>query len=338
MKKKWDYNYKKGLKAAMVSEELVKKDHYYYFVFKYGISDWKSEFIKFDADTLQARTIFEEDHIIRSTGLFEEDKFYFTSFKGLAYCMDIDGNLLWTTNISRNNADINVASDEDRIYVSNYSLYCLDKNTGNIIWKNEDSKEKTGCNYAINSKYIYHSDLGGSINCYDKYTGESIWKYGKDLYVRSCALLDEKCLLAFNEHGKFMFINADTGELIRETKADGYLNSTPVFYNGNMYVGDANNVINSDSGHMNCYKINENYELKKIFSFKTGGDISAKAKINGTNLYFASEDGYLYCLDYMTGEEVQKKRKTKGECRDIYIEGGELVLLSDRGQLECFTL
>lgn len=89
---------------------------------------------------------------------------------------------------------------------------------------------------------------------------------------------------------------------------------------------------------MVCYEIHDNYKLKKIFTFHTDGEITTKAVIDGRCLYFASEDGYLYCIDKETGEEICKPRKTKGTCRDILINGDEIITLSDKGQIECFEM
>lgn len=139
-----------------------------------------------------------------------------------------------------------------------------------------------------------------------------------------------------NIHGSFLFLDNKTGKLKQEVRVGRKLYRKPVFYNGKLYMGDGNSVINSTEGFMSCYELQDDLNLKLIFSFQTGGEISTKAVIDGRCLYFASADGYLYCIDKETGEELRKPKKTKGVCRDILVRKDEIVVLSDKGQLECY--
>lgn len=57
-----------------------------------------------------------------------------------------------------------------------------------------------------------------------------------------------------------------------------------------------------------------------------------------SNDYYMAEDNYLYCVDKNTGEELMPKKKTKGVCRNIIVCEETLILLSDKGQVECFEI
>lgn len=41
-KKKWEYNYQKGLRGAMISVDAVEQDEKLYFVLHYGEANWES--------------------------------------------------------------------------------------------------------------------------------------------------------------------------------------------------------------------------------------------------------------------------------------------------------
>lgn len=336
MKKKWTYNYQKGLKNALVSFDMLRLEDDLFFVLHYGISNWESVLIKLNVRTQESQVIFRENHVMRSVGAFEQDRFYFTTFKGIAYCIDTSGKIIWQTNIGGQNAAAQVLVDGDRVYVSDFALYCLEKDTGHVLWINKGQGEKTNCSFAVNGRYLYHAELGGVIQCIDKISGETIWQYGKELWISQCILLNENCLMACHIHGKFLFLHAQTGELIKEVKAEGILYRRPVFYNGNMYIGNGNSVINSTGGTMTCYNIKEDYDLEEVFSISTKGAISTDAVIDGECLYFASEDGYLYCVNNETGSEINKKKKTAGVCRSILIVDDQIIISSDKGQIECF--
>lgn len=331
MKKKWFYNYKKGLRKPLVSSEIMKKDEHLYFVLSYETGGfYESLLIKLDIKTLESEILFKVDHVMRSFGVFENDQFYFTTFEGMAYCVDIWGKLIWQTDIGGRNADDHVLMDDNRLYMSDDGLYCLNKENGQILWVNKDTECKTNCTFATDEKCVYHGDLGGKIRCVDKITGKTLWSYGENLWISQCILLDENCLMACHIHGSFLFLNAKTGELIKEVRAEEGLYRKPLFYNGKIYIGD------STQGNMTCYDFCDNYDLEKVFTVHTGGEIATNAVIDDKYLYFASENGYLYCVDNETGKEISKPKKTSGTCRDILINNNEIIALTDKGQIECF--
>lgn len=334
-KKKWEYNYQKGLRGALVSIDITERNGNLYFVLHYGERDWESLLIQVDMESREGQILFREDHVMRSPGILEDDRFYFTTFRGMAYCVDLSGTVIWQTEIGGQNADWNVLLDGNRLYMSAYGLYCLNKEDGTIIWSVQTGC-KTNCSFAVDDTCIYHGELGGVIRCVDKMNGNTVWTYGKELWISHCLLIDKDCLMVCNIHGSFLFLDNKTGKLKQEVSVGRKLYRKPVFYNGKLYMGDGNSVINSTEGFMSCYEFQDDLNLKLIFSFQTGGEISTKAVIDGRCLYFASADGYLYCIDNETGEELRKPKKTKGVCRDILVRKDEIVVLSDKGQLECY--
>lgn len=331
MKKIWTYNYQKGLRGALVSRQIIKKDNFLYFILCYDKkSFFESVLIKYNRNSMEGEVIFKENHVIRSAGIYECGKFYFTSLSGIAYCVKDNGEIIWNVPIGEGNADINIEDDGDVLFTANHGIYCIDKKTGNILWSNEENKNKTGCTFAIDANYIYHAGVESAIRCIDKKKGKTVWSFGRNLYVSNCLLLDDNCLMVCNIEGKFMFFESATGKLLSEHEAKGTLYKKPVFKNSKMYMGDG-------SGNMTCYEMHENYKMNELFSFKTNGTITTNAIIDEEILYFASEDGYLYCLDANTGEQLCKKKKTAGIARDILIEKEDIIVLSDKGQIECFS-
>ncbi|MCM1105047.1 MAG: PQQ-binding-like beta-propeller repeat protein [Clostridium sp.] len=266
IKSKWVYCYGKGLRGASVSNRHHIIGDNMYFAFTYGQFPWHGFILELNLTTQECRTVYAEKHIVGSPGLYEEGKFYFTSYRGVALCVDVNGNLLWETKIGKGNPSREVLIDGDRLYASNNSLFCLNKNTGKIL-----------------------------------------------------------------------FFDPEKGELTNLVRAKGRLYREPVFEQGKLYIGDANDVMNSTAGNMTCYEVNGD-ELKEVFSVTVGGGISTKAVLNGDRLFFAAEDGYLYCIDKNTGEGLMTRKKTKGVCRDVIVRGEELIVLSDKGQVECFAI
>ncbi len=338
LKSKWIYNYKKGLRDLMISNDYYLTADKLYFSLTFGLSSFNSVLLELDLETQNARTVFEENHVVRTSGIHENGKIYLTTFKGIAYCLDTSGNICWSSNLNLNNASFKMALDGDRFYASDNGIFCLDKNTGDIIWKNNGFCKKSNCNILCGDKYIYCGESGGRVFCLDKFSGEIRWSYGEEEWISCCVPIDNNRLLVSHIHGKFYIFDSQNGELLCTNKAKGCLYKTPIFESDRMYIGDSDSVINSKSGNMTCYELTSDNKLEEIFSVTVEGGISTDAVISGDRLFFAAEDNYLYCIDKNTGEFLMKKKKTKGVCRNIIVRENELILLSDKGQVECFEI
>ncbi|MCD8213086.1 MAG: hypothetical protein LUC34_03395, partial [Campylobacter sp.] len=105
MKKLWRYVHKKGIRNPMVSTQILDADGFLYFTLCYSDKGfYKTDFVKFDAAKGAGEEIFSENHVCRSCGIYEEDKFYFTSMSGKAYCLIENCELVWSTKIGDGNA------------------------------------------------------------------------------------------------------------------------------------------------------------------------------------------------------------------------------------------
>ena len=82
---------------------------------------------------------------------------------------------------------------------------------------------------------------------------------------------------------------------------------------------------------MMCYEIGDSYEMKPVFEVPAAGAITSRAVIDGEKLYFGIEGGALYCVSSKSGDELEKKRKVKGACRNIVVHDSGIVALSDKG-------
>ena len=158
LKTKWTYNYKKGLKGPMVSNDYFMEGDNIYFTLSLGLSTFDSVLLELKVKTQEVRVVFEENHVVRTAGIHENGKIYLTTFKGKAYCVNLDGSVCWGTELCPKNASFKMALDGDRFYVSDFAVFCLDKNTGEILWKNETCQKKNNCNIVYNLSLIHISE------------------------------------------------------------------------------------------------------------------------------------------------------------------------------------
>lgn len=337
LKSKWVYSYAKGLKEPMVSVDYHLEGDDLYFALVLGIMKLQSVVVKLNINDQTGTTIFDENHTVRSVANCEAGRIYFTSMKGVAYCLGLDGKMVWETVLNKNNASFKTARDDDYFYASDYSMYCLRKEDGSIVWENNEFKQKMNCSIVVDDKYLYCAELGGYIFCLDKATGETVWKSGNKEWVTNIEKISGDRLLVNHSHGKFFILNSNTGDMISTIAANGYLHIAPVFDGNKIYIGDENDVSKATAGNMTCYEVIDN-NLHEIFKYEVGGGVSSKALIDDNRLFFASGDCYLHCIDKVTGEELMSKKKTKGTARSIIRKDNNLIVLSDKGQVECFEI
>ncbi|MBR3056568.1 MAG: PQQ-binding-like beta-propeller repeat protein [Clostridiales bacterium] len=336
LKSNWVYSYKKGIRDPLVSISHYLDNNKLFFVLEYGSFPWTSLLLELDLNTQECKTLFEVKHIVRNF-VFEDDRFYFTAMNSYVYCIGKDGALIWQTEIRKGNPSFYITIDGNRLYASNHAKFCLDKNSGEIIWESDDYSKKTNCNLLIHENLVISGELGGQVFALDKFTGEPVWDFGDDEWINECLMLDNGHLLVSHNQGKFIILDPLSGNFIKEIPAKDRLYQKTVFDGNRMYVGDTNDAMGSTSGNLTCYEVSGD-DFKEVFSFTTGGGISTPALIDGNRLFFASEDEYFYCLDKSTGEELMPKKKTKGKCLDIVIRGDEVVVLSNKGQVEHFSV
>ena len=134
LKTKWTYNYKKGLKGPMVSNDYFMEGDTIYFTLSLGLSTFDSVLLALNVKTQEVRVVFEEKHVVRTAGIHEDGKIYLTTFRGMAVCVSLDGRICWATELFPKNASFKMALHGDRFYVSDFAVFCLDKNTGEILY------------------------------------------------------------------------------------------------------------------------------------------------------------------------------------------------------------
>jgi outer membrane protein assembly factor BamB len=101
-------------------------------------------------------------------------------------------------------------------FMKDYTMWCIDARTGNILWSGTHSSEATyGCTYADGK--IFWGGLDNNMRCWDANTGKLLWTYNPGGFYGQWA---SACGYAYGivyEHNQdnYMYaINATTGQLI----------------------------------------------------------------------------------------------------------------------------
>jgi len=332
LKKLWSYKHE-GLRGTLMSVVgEIKEDMLTYFL-KYSKSGfYESQLIRFDLKEKTPEVLFTEAHVIRGIGICENGRRYFTSMSGKVYCLEEQtGALIWEARAGKGNAGSAITADEKYIYMCNERVYCLDKESGSIVWEASEELKRGGSPLIVEGELLYHGYSDGAVYCKNMRTEELVWSYGKKLYPRDMITYGKDFLLV-------AFVGSFGKILLLDKKSgevvSAFTTDEPIY--NEFTVIDNLVYIGNDAGEMYCLEITEDNQLVDRFRLLVDSKVSTAAAIEGDIVWFATEKGYIYGLDRFTGEEVAKKKKGAAGPKWISFYEDGLLVLSDKGQIEYY--
>jgi outer membrane protein assembly factor BamB len=162
-----------------------------------------------------------------------------------------DGEVLWETQVSqpRGNTELERISDitsdpivdDEQVCAVAFQgrLACFDTVQGSALWNRDISSDK---GMVVLRKYLYLSDVGGSVIALDKTTGSTTWKNGQLLsrgITAPCVL--GNFVVVGDFEGYLHGLNREDGNLVARIKLEGgAIMATPIEMDGGLLVQTRN--------------------------------------------------------------------------------------------------
>ena len=149
---------------------------------------------------------------------------------------------------------------------------------------------------------MFRGDLARSGNCDSGCTPgnhELLWFFKTDGAVESSPAIVNDRILVGSYDTFFYCIDAISGKLIWKFKSDGGIKSSPCVDEGKVYFGCDN--IALTTGKFYCLNADSG-EL--VWSADFAKKIESSPLVVNGKVYFGCADGYMYCLDKLTGDKV----------------------------------
>jgi len=139
--------------------------------------------------------------------------------------------------------------DEQEQRAKNYrfdeTLYCLDADTGELLWKNVEPSVYTRFPQSgtpiVNAGMVYFLGAGRKARCVDAKSGASLWEKDlpgafRDEFMQSSFVISKG--LAIVQAGDVFGLNAKSGELVwrYESESDKIMHSSPMTWRDNVIV------------------------------------------------------------------------------------------------------
>ncbi len=271
----------------------------------------------------------------------------------ILYALDMNGKILWHTEIGRAWTGANPESratptvEGNRVYTcsGDGDLACVDGTTGKIIWSYKASELNKGTygswgiaeSLLIDGNKVYFSPGGPETMtiALDKTTGKPIWK--------SSSLNDKPGYVSpilVNFAGKKMIINvslghvfgvdASNGEILwkvaheaREGGRDLIKCVTPLFQDGRVYVTGG-----YDTGGMMVEIAKDGKSANVVWTDKVldvhhGGVVLIDGYIYGSN-WLNNSNGNWCCIDWKTGKKMWEQH---WNCKGSIISAGGMLYI-----------
>ncbi len=219
---------------------------------------------------------------------FDDGTVYAPNGDGRLYALDSSGQVEWIfTSEAKRALWATPVVDGDRLYLSamNHKIYCLEKANGNVIWESED--------------------LGGAL-------------------VDTPTLSPDGILYVGTFKSEVVAISTEDGEVLNRFTAGGWVWSSPLLYEGQLFFGDLNGnmfAIDADTFEQ-AWKITPETVAKK--------QITGRPAVLDGKLFFTSETGNLFIISPDNGEVLSTKT-IGGKLYAGPVVADDLVLVAPNG-------
>ena len=214
------------------------------------------------------------------------------------------GTLLWTYNTG-GQVFSSPAAGYGLVFVGSLSnsIYALYATSGALAWQYNTGGRVYSSPIVVNG-VVYIGSNSGYIYAFNATNTAApapppapknpIWKYnfGGAIYTKPCYYGNSIYVSVNKNGGEILVLNASTGSLewsvsINPSGVAGTEYSSPVVYNGNLYVGSTDG---------NLYVINTSTH-SILWTFGTGNSVYSTPLIYGGNVYFGSTDDTFYAVN-----------------------------------------
>lgn len=243
---------------------------------------------------------------------------------GEIYCLDKKtGNEIWsmlTTDI-RNDYFCGTCSGicvQDGVLYAGWSrgIAAVRMDDGSEVWsKIRNSGENSPAEFVVMGNKLLVSSHWDALAALDISNGKELWaNQDEHLRFRSSTpiAVDDQTILAA-ESNAVMLIDAESGEITSKTVLEDYSFSSsaqPVIHDGIAYIPTVNKGIlafSLDSKQVLWnFETDENILFTAPYSGKRSKTVESTPVIDGENLVFGANDGYIYSVNMNSGELAHK--------------------------------
>ncbi len=264
---------------------------------------------------------------VQSSPAVANGKVYVGSYDNYLYCLDSEtGALVWKICCSASSSPAVVGG---RVYVgsSDHKVYCLSAAKGAYVWSYTTGNVVESSPAVVDGR-VYVGSNDNKLHCLNATTGAHLWNYTTgDFHVSSPAVANGKVYIGSSDH-KVYCLNATTGAYIWSYATNFFVISSPAVAGDCVYVGSRDSWIyclNATTGAL-------------VWTFDTGGDIWGSPAVADGKVYVGSSDNRVYCLNALTGAYIWSYTTGYEVQSSPAVADGKVYVGSQAEKVYCFGL
>ncbi|PZX10123.1 outer membrane protein assembly factor BamB [Breznakibacter xylanolyticus] len=260
-----------------------------------------------DLETFELKWEYTHNHVLNNLEISLNDKLLCGCMDGEVKCFNpSDGEIVWTFKTEESNigAISNIYNDKiifSGVQARGKSTWCLDVNTGKLLWQIENKGHAYIPLIAENKGFFC---IGNNIYSISLRDGSLNWEQNEpDTYIFNPKKNGDKIVVG--GHGKVNIYDFDSGELILsiETGIRSSIREICFDSDNNLYFGD-------EEGNFYCYHFQfikkllgkGKFVAEKKWSYKAKGGIQGAAALMNESIYFITDGEELISLNIINGE------------------------------------
>ncbi|NIO23140.1 MAG: PQQ-binding-like beta-propeller repeat protein [Candidatus Aenigmarchaeota archaeon] len=258
------------------------------------IGSYAYDFYALNRETGKIVWRFRTGGEVISTPAVWNDKIYFCSGDGYAYCLDLEGKPVWKFKTGDKVASSPAVAEGKVVFGSfDDNYYCLDAETGEELWRFKTGAEIWQVNpVLIKEGRVYCSSFDNHVYCLDLETGREIWRFKTGKYGNSSAPVYYKGLLYHGTRDGIMYCLTLEGKELWRFKCREAMDCGVghegmfLFVNGDGFLY----ALDAKTG-------------KELWRFRTGTVNYHFPTVWEGKIYFSSWDCHIYAID-LEGKEL----------------------------------
>ncbi len=225
------------------------------------------------------------------------------------------GDRLWKKNIT--SVETSPVTYGDKIFLAALDgvLYCLNKYSGNEIWRFE-TKRSIHSSPATDGTMVVFGCDDGFLYAVDVDSGKQVWQFRTGASIFASPSISNGKAYCGSHDGFFYAINLSDGSLGWKYHVGAKVYAAPAISDSLVFFGSTN-------GFLYALDI---FSGALRWSFRAKSVINSAAVVSGDKIYFGSLDRNIYALNARTGE-VLWKHEMEGRMKTSPVIWGRYLLV-----------
>ena len=172
------------------------------------------------------------------------DELYLATYDGTLFCLDANsGTQKWSAS-TLDDTDASPVLTDRYVYIASENkashVFCFDReNAGREVWRFSENTFGFWSTPAVAGNDLFIGGQDDKLYALDRHTGRLRWTFKTGAAIWSSPAVSDDAVI-FKSYDHYLYsIDRNSGKLLDKLKLDGRCISTPIIYQGSVYVGTA---------------------------------------------------------------------------------------------------